>query len=176
MRPGPGQPWLPLQAKEHYSVQPPGFVWAGTARLGPVAVARAQARRAGPHKTGRLHRVVLLGLQRQPRLARPGPHPALLAQPDHAGDRPAHHSGIAQVTADRLGQASEHLLGDRPGPARGHPRLQRLHVSPDQAGKRPVPGGLSTDPGQDGHPARAGSRLSVAAMVRSSTRSKSGEP
>ena len=42
MRPGPGQPWLPLQAKEHYSVQPPGFVWAGTARLGPVAVARAR--------------------------------------------------------------------------------------------------------------------------------------
>jgi len=42
MRPGPGQPWLPLEAEEHYSVQPPGFVWAGTARLGPVAVARAR--------------------------------------------------------------------------------------------------------------------------------------
>jgi len=39
---GPGQPWLPLDAEEHYSVQPPGFVWAGTARLGPVAVFRAQ--------------------------------------------------------------------------------------------------------------------------------------
>jgi hypothetical protein len=42
MRPGPGQPWLPLEAEEHYSVQPPGFVWAGTARLGPLAVARAR--------------------------------------------------------------------------------------------------------------------------------------
>ena len=42
MRPGPGQPWMPLEAEEHYSVQPPGFVWAGTARLGPVAVARAR--------------------------------------------------------------------------------------------------------------------------------------
>ena len=29
MRPGPGQPWLPLEAEEHYSVQPPGFVWVG---------------------------------------------------------------------------------------------------------------------------------------------------
>jgi hypothetical protein len=42
MRPGPGQPWMPLEAEEHYSVQPPGFVWAGTARAGPVAVARAR--------------------------------------------------------------------------------------------------------------------------------------
>ena len=42
MRPGPGQPWLPLDAEEHYSVQPPGFVWAGTARLGPLPVARAR--------------------------------------------------------------------------------------------------------------------------------------
>ena len=41
MRTGPGQPWMPLDAEEHYSVQPPGFVWAGTARLGPLAVARA---------------------------------------------------------------------------------------------------------------------------------------
>jgi hypothetical protein len=28
-------PWLPLEAEEYYSVQPPGFVWAGTAR-GPA--------------------------------------------------------------------------------------------------------------------------------------------
>ena len=42
MRPGPGQPWIPLEAEEHYSVQPPGFVWAGTLRAGPVAVARAR--------------------------------------------------------------------------------------------------------------------------------------
>ena len=42
MRPVPGQPWVPLAAEEHYSVQPPGFVWAGTARVGPVPVARAR--------------------------------------------------------------------------------------------------------------------------------------
>jgi hypothetical protein len=49
MRPGPGQPWMPLAAEEHYSVQPPGFVWAGTARLGPVAVARARDMYAEGH-------------------------------------------------------------------------------------------------------------------------------
>jgi hypothetical protein len=42
IRLGPGQPWVPLDAEEHYSVQPPGFVWAGTARMGPLAVARAR--------------------------------------------------------------------------------------------------------------------------------------
>jgi hypothetical protein len=49
MRPGPGQPWMPLEAEEHYSVQPPGFVWAGTARLGPLAVARARDMYAEGH-------------------------------------------------------------------------------------------------------------------------------
>jgi len=49
MRTGPGQPWMPLEAEEHYSVQPPGFVWAGTARLGPVAVARARDMYAEGH-------------------------------------------------------------------------------------------------------------------------------
>lgn len=42
MRPGPGQRWIPLDAEEHYSVQPPGFVWAGTLRVGPLPVARAR--------------------------------------------------------------------------------------------------------------------------------------
>jgi uncharacterized protein DUF6544 len=42
MRLAPGQPWIPLDAQEHYSVQPPGFVWAGTVRLGPLPVARAR--------------------------------------------------------------------------------------------------------------------------------------
>jgi hypothetical protein len=40
--PGPGQPWMPVDAEEHYSVQPPGFVWAGTVRVGPLAVGRAR--------------------------------------------------------------------------------------------------------------------------------------
>ena len=42
MRPGPGQPWIPLDAEEHYSVRPPGFVWAGALRLGPLVVVRAR--------------------------------------------------------------------------------------------------------------------------------------
>jgi Family of unknown function (DUF6544) len=42
MRPGPGQRWIPLDAEEHYSVQPPGFAWAGTLRVGPLPVARAR--------------------------------------------------------------------------------------------------------------------------------------
>jgi hypothetical protein len=49
MRTGPGQPWMPLEAEEHYSVQPPGFVWAGTLRAGPVAVARARDMYAEGH-------------------------------------------------------------------------------------------------------------------------------
>jgi hypothetical protein len=47
MRLAPGQPWIPLDAEEYYSVQPPGFVWAGWARLGPLAVARARDMYAG---------------------------------------------------------------------------------------------------------------------------------
>jgi uncharacterized protein DUF6544 len=42
IRPGPGQPWMPVEAEEHYSVQPPGFVWTGTVRAGPVAVIRSR--------------------------------------------------------------------------------------------------------------------------------------
>ena len=42
MRLGPGQWWLPLEAEEHYSVHPPGFVWAGTVRVGALAVGRAR--------------------------------------------------------------------------------------------------------------------------------------
>jgi hypothetical protein len=49
MRPAPGQPWIPLDAEEHYSVQPPGFVWAGAARLGPLPVARARDMYADGH-------------------------------------------------------------------------------------------------------------------------------
>ena len=42
MRPGPGQPWMRLEAEEHYSVRPPGFVWGGTLHLGPIAAGRAR--------------------------------------------------------------------------------------------------------------------------------------
>lgn len=42
MRLGSGQRWLPLEAEEHYSVQPPGFVWAGAVRVGLLALGRAR--------------------------------------------------------------------------------------------------------------------------------------
>ena len=42
LRAGPGQRWVSLEAEEHYSVQPPGFVWAGTVRLGPFPAVRAR--------------------------------------------------------------------------------------------------------------------------------------
>lgn len=42
MRLARGQPWFPLHAVEHYSVRPPGFVWDGTASLGPLHLARAR--------------------------------------------------------------------------------------------------------------------------------------
>ena len=42
-----GPLWVPLDAEEHYSVRPPGFVWDGTARLGPFPVARARDMYAG---------------------------------------------------------------------------------------------------------------------------------
>jgi hypothetical protein len=47
MRLAPGQPWMPLDAEEHYSVRPPGFVWAGTVRVGPLPVVRARDMYAG---------------------------------------------------------------------------------------------------------------------------------
>jgi len=50
MRLGPR--WLPFDAEEHYSVQPPGFVWAGTVRAGRFPVARARDMYA--EGTGRL--------------------------------------------------------------------------------------------------------------------------
>lgn len=42
MRLGRGQPWIPLDAVQHYSVRPPGFVWDGTLRCGPLRLARAR--------------------------------------------------------------------------------------------------------------------------------------
>jgi len=37
-----GKPWMPLDAQEWSSVRPPGFVWEGTVRMGPVPIVRAQ--------------------------------------------------------------------------------------------------------------------------------------
>ena len=49
IQPGPGLPWMHLDAEEHYSVQPPGFVWAGTVRAGSAPVVRARDMYAGGH-------------------------------------------------------------------------------------------------------------------------------
>jgi hypothetical protein len=42
IRPGKGQLWLPLDAEEYYSVQPPGFVWDARLHLGPLPVGRGR--------------------------------------------------------------------------------------------------------------------------------------
>jgi hypothetical protein len=42
MRPNAGQPWFPIRAEQHYSVRPPGFVWAASLRVGPVPLVRAR--------------------------------------------------------------------------------------------------------------------------------------
>lgn len=42
MRLAAGQPELPLDAEQYYTVQPPGFVWDGTVHLGPFPLARAR--------------------------------------------------------------------------------------------------------------------------------------
>ena len=39
---GAGQPWIPLNAQQWYSVQPPGFVWEGTLHIGPIPIVRAR--------------------------------------------------------------------------------------------------------------------------------------
>lgn len=42
MRLGSLQQWMGLDAEQWYCVNPPGFVWSGTVRLGPVPVGRAR--------------------------------------------------------------------------------------------------------------------------------------
>ncbi|HLI51215.1 MAG TPA: DUF6544 family protein [Thermomicrobiaceae bacterium] len=42
MRAGEQLPWLPLDARQWYSVSPPGFVWDGRLHLGPLPIARAR--------------------------------------------------------------------------------------------------------------------------------------
>jgi hypothetical protein len=46
MRPTASGGWLPLDAEQFYSVQPPGFVWDGTLHMGPLPLARARDRYA----------------------------------------------------------------------------------------------------------------------------------
>ena len=49
MQLNPALPWVRLAAEEHYSIDPPGFVWDGTAYLGPIPIARARDRYLGGH-------------------------------------------------------------------------------------------------------------------------------
>lgn len=42
IQPDVGQPWFGLQAQQHYSVRPPGFVWDATVRMGPFPVVRGR--------------------------------------------------------------------------------------------------------------------------------------
>jgi hypothetical protein len=46
MRPNAEGAWMPLDAEQFYSVQPPGFVWSGTVQLGPLPLASARDRYA----------------------------------------------------------------------------------------------------------------------------------
>lgn len=39
--------WIPLDAVQYYTVQPPGFVWDGTMHVGPFLLARARDRYTG---------------------------------------------------------------------------------------------------------------------------------
>lgn len=39
-----GQPWIPLDAEEYFTVQPPAFVWLGTVRMAGLPVVRARDR------------------------------------------------------------------------------------------------------------------------------------
>jgi len=39
--------WVPLDAEEHYTVQPPGFVWDATIHKGPLPIARGRDMYAG---------------------------------------------------------------------------------------------------------------------------------
>ncbi len=44
MHPDPGLPWIPLEADQYYSVDPPGFIWDGKVHLGPLPLARGRDR------------------------------------------------------------------------------------------------------------------------------------
>jgi hypothetical protein len=44
---GAGQGWVPLDAEEHYTVQPPGFLWDATIHKGPLPIARGRDMYAG---------------------------------------------------------------------------------------------------------------------------------
>lgn len=73
----------PLDAGEHYSVHPPGFVWVGTPRLGPLPVGRARDMCArGPRVDAGQGGLAVAGGRRQRRADRPGRDDALPERDD----------------------------------------------------------------------------------------------
>ncbi len=44
MRSGPGKPWMPIEAEEYYTLDPPAFVWSATAWMAPFLWARVRDR------------------------------------------------------------------------------------------------------------------------------------
>jgi hypothetical protein len=52
-----GQPRIPLEAHQWYSVRPPGFVWYGTLRIGPIPIVRAY----DMYRTGKGHLLIKAG-------------------------------------------------------------------------------------------------------------------
>ncbi len=44
MHPSNRLPWIPLEADQYYSVNPPGFIWDGKIRIGPFPLMRARDR------------------------------------------------------------------------------------------------------------------------------------
>ena len=49
MHPSADGPWLPISADQWYSVEPPGFVWSVTMRIGPLPVIRGRDRYLDGH-------------------------------------------------------------------------------------------------------------------------------
>jgi hypothetical protein len=49
MHPSVDGPWLPISADQWYSVEPPGFVWSATLRIGPLPVIRGRDRYLDGH-------------------------------------------------------------------------------------------------------------------------------
>ena len=110
-------------------------------RLDPLQEAGRGARRAGDGRQGRLGRL--------PARARPGPR---AGADDHRGrrrQRPAHR-GAADRHGPRAGphggqrrrgarvDRPPHRRGERPAPARGHPRALRAAAAPEGARRRPA--------------------------------------
>ncbi len=57
MHPDPDGPWIPLRARQFYTVQPAGFVWDGSLCAGPVPIVRGRDR----YDNGHGHMLIKIG-------------------------------------------------------------------------------------------------------------------